>query len=236
MTSRHKAIKGTLDTGHATEWNDDHQADFTLEIEEYDLTTGVAITSEWDLAQTSGGSNPVWSLVGAAGQEHAFVVLNTGATTGQISSMRHMLSGAAGNVTSPLDLPALNMALWLEDISGVGVEAEFGFFASATTPFTANQAGAYFRVDGGDLYAVTGTGAAETATLIAAYSEYANYRIKINSTNIEFFVDDLETAAVTQTLTRPAVALTPKVSVISVGNYDETINLDALAWSRLRKQ
>ena len=236
MTARHKTIKATLDVGRATEWNDDHMADFTTEIEEFDLLTGLAITSEWDTAQTSGGSAPVWALVGAAGSGHAFVVLNTGATTGQLSSMRHMLGGAASNITSPADLPTLNMALEISAVHTVGVVAEWGFFASATTPFTGNQAGAYFRIDDDELYAVTGTGAAETATLIGAWSQYANYRISINSANVTFYVNDLAAPALTQILTMPAVDLTPKVSVISANNVDSTLRLDALAWSRLRMQ
>jgi len=236
MTERHKAIKATLDTGRATEWNDDHMADFTTEIEEFDLLNGSAITSEWSTNQTSGGSAPVWALVGAAGSGHSFVVLNTGATTGNLSSMRHMLGGAASNITSPADLPTINIALEVSAIHTVGVVAEWGFFASATTPFTALQAGAYFRIDDDELYAVTGNGAAETAVLIGAWSQYANYRISINSANVEFYVNDMAAAAVTQILTMPTVDLTPKVSIISANNVDSTLRLDALAWSRLRMQ
>lgn len=236
MGSRHKTIKNVLDIGRAAEWNDDHEADFTLEIEEYDLQTGSAIATEWSTAQTSGGSAPVWALVGAAGSEHAFVVLNTGGTTGKLSSMRHMLGGAAANVTSPADLPALNLALEISAIHTLGIVAEWGFFASATVPFTANGAGAYFRINADLLYAVTGTGAAETETLIGAWSQYANYRIQINSANVEFYVNDLVTPELTITTTRPVVALTPKISVVSGNNVDSTLRLDALAWSRLRAQ
>lgn len=236
MTQRHKTIKNVLDIGRAAEWNDDHEADFTLEIEEYDLQTGSAIATEWSTAQTSGGAAPVWALVGAAGSEHAFVVLNTGATTGKLSSMRHMLGGAAANVTSPADLPALNLALEISAIHTLGIVAEWGFFASATVPFTANAAGAYFRINADLLYAVTGTGAAETATLIGAWSQYSNYRIQINSANVEFYVNDLVTPELTITTTRPVVALTPKISVVSGNNVDSTLRCDALAWSRLRKQ
>ena len=235
MTQRHKAIKATLDVGTAAEWNNDHEADFSTEIDESDIIIGPAITTEWDTAQTSGGSAPALALVGAAGSGHAFVVLNTGATTGQSSSMRHKLGGSASNITSPDDLPTLNLALQIAAVHTTGNVAEFGFFASATTPFTANQAGAYFRVYNNNLYAVTGTGAAETATLIGAFSEYSNYRIHINSTNITFYVDDMTAASATITTTRPAVDLTIKISVISANNVDSTLRCDGLAWSRLRK-
>lgn len=233
---RHKAYKATLDRGYASEWNDDHISDFTDEVTDEDTPLGQAVTASWDTAQTSGGSAPVWTLVGAAGSGHAFVVLNTGGTTGQSSSMRHKLGGAASNITSPDDLPIMTCALDAAAVHTAGVVAEWGLFASATSPFTANQAGAFFRINNNQLYAVVGNGAAETATLIGAFDEYAQYRVEVLSTTIKFYVDNMTTAVAAIALTRPAVDLTMKVSVISANNVDSTLRLDAVGLQRLRKQ
>jgi hypothetical protein len=236
MGVRHKAYKATLDRGYAIDWNDDHAVSYAEEITHEALEPGQAITGNWDTAQTSGGSAPVWALVGAAGSGHAFVVLNTGAATGQSSSMRHKLGGAASNITSPADLTVMTLALEVSAVHSAGNVAEWGLFASATAIFTANQAGAYFRIDNNQLYAVSGTGAAETATLIGAWSQYAHYRIEVNSANIKFYVDDMVNPAATTTTNRPAVDLTAKVSVISANNVDSTLRLDGCALQRLRKQ
>jgi len=236
MAARHKAIKAILEVGHASEWNDDHISDFTDEVTDEDMLLGAAVTASWDTAQTSGGSAPVWSVVGAAGQGHAFVVLNTGGATGNISSMRHKLGGAASNITSPDDLPVVTCALEVAAVHTSGTVAEWGLFASATSPFTANQAGAYFRIKDGNLYAVAGNGAAETATLIGAVGQYSQYRVEVLDTTVKFYVDDMVYAKTAIALTRPAVDLTMKFSVISANDVDSTLRLDAVGLQRLRKR
>lgn len=243
MSLRHKAVKATLDRGYASEWNDDHEPNFAVEIVHFCLHPGPVLTTYWDFAQTAGGSNPDWALVGAAGAEHAFVVLNTGATTNQISSMRHELDAAVANITSPTDGPVLTLTLQIAAVhAAAGVAnsvVEFGFQDDSDALFTVNLDHAIFRVYNGNLYAVTGDGAAETETLIAAYNEYGQYRIALSTTRCDFYVDDMVTPAASHTAADaenlPDAALTIKVSVRSKNNVDSTIRVDALAWMRLRE-
>jgi hypothetical protein len=236
MSLRHKKQVGSLETGLAADWNDNHITDFTDETEDNLMRIGSAISGEWDTAQTAGGSAPVWALVGAAGSGHAWVTLNTGAATGQSSSMRLKMGGSAGDTTSPDDLPIFSAAVNVEAVHTAGIVAEWGFFGSATAIFTANQAGAYFRIEDNQLYAVCGDGAAEDAELIGDFNEYGNYKIVINSANVAFYVDNMKTAVVTIAANRPAVNLTPKISVISANNVDSTLNVDGVALVRLRKK
>jgi len=239
MSTRHKAIKATLDRGYASEWNDDHIADFTDEIEHVCNLFTPAITTEWDTGETAGGTVPTITLVGAAGSGHVFVVFNTGATTGQLSSMRHELNGAAGNITSLDDYPMMTFTMNISAIHTAGKVIEAGLVPSATAPFTANQDGAYFRVNNNLLYAVTGDGAAETATSLGAYDAYAQYRIEVVSVGgvdkVNFYVDDMDNAAAVHTTNLPNADLTMKVSVISANNVDSTIHIDGVALNILRK-
>jgi len=235
MGLRHKAFKETLDKGYASEWNDDHIHDFTDEISHDLLFLGAAVSVNWDTAQTSGGSAPVWAITSG----HAAVVLNTGATTNNVSSMRQKLSGAVGNITHPDDLPVLTLALGIIAVYDAALVAnsvvEFGFQHDDDALFTQNQHFAIFRVYNGLLHAVTGDGAAETETELAAYEEYSTYRIEILSTSVKFYVDDMVTAVATHTTHLPNADLTIKVSVRSKNNVDSTLRLDALALARLRK-
>ncbi|GAI73735.1 unnamed protein product, partial [marine sediment metagenome] len=124
---RHKAIKSTLDVGTHEEWNDDHIADYTDEVRHRCIFCGIPITVEWDLGQTAGGVNPVVAFI----DHHSFAELNTGGVTGQISSMRHEFSGAAGNITYIDDAPILTSAVWLEAYHTAGLVAEWGLIDSA---------------------------------------------------------------------------------------------------------
>lgn len=236
MSIRHKAVKATLDRGYASEWNDDHQLDFEEEICHQCLCPGEAITVHWDTAQTAGGSAPVWSMT----SNHAWVVLNTGGVTDQISSMRHELGGAVSNITNADDLPVLTLTMQIvqvHDAAGVANSViEFGFQDDSDALFTQNQHHAIFRVYNGKVHAVTGDGAAETETEIADYDEYGQYRIEFTSTQVRFYVDDLTSPAATHTANLPTADLTIKVSVRSKNNVDSTVNVDALGWRRLRKQ
>ncbi len=240
MTQRHKAVKATLDTGLASEWNDDHECNFDDEICHLGLSLGVALAADWDFAQTAGGSNPAWAMVGAAGAEHAFVVLNTGGVTNQISSMRHKLDNAVSNITSPGDLPVLTCAVDIaavHDAAGVANSVvEFGFQDDSDALFTQNLDMAIFRVYNGNVYAVTGDGAAETETLIAAYNQYGHYRIEFTTGHVLFYVDNMVTAAADHTANLPDAALTIKFSVRSRNNVDSTLRVDGVGLTRLRKQ
>lgn len=235
MGTKHKAHKETLDRGYATEWNDDHILDFTDKIDLYLCLRVAALNACWDFAQTAGGTNPNATLVGAAGEEHAFIVFNTGAVTGQTSSMRKELAGAVGNITSPLDLPVLTFALQVVTVHTVGKVVEVGLIPSATALFTANQDGAYFRIEDNTIRAVTGTGAAETVTDLGAFNEYGHYRIEVNSANVKFYIDDMENPIATHTTNRPDNALTAKFSIQSQNNVDSTMRIDACSMQILRK-
>ena len=231
---RHKAIKATLDIGTHEEWNDDHISDYSDEVRHRVITLGVSLATLWDFGQTAFGVNPVlvWE------DHHAFAYLNTGGVTGQISSMRHEFNGAAGNITYIDDAPIMTTAVWLEAYHTAGLVAEFGLIDSASAAaFTANQDGAYFRVDGNLLLAVTGDGAAETTTDITptgGIPEYGHYRIELNSTNCLFYVDDMETPAATHTANLPDNDLTIKYSLQSQNNVDSKMYVDAVGLSRNR--
>lgn len=235
MGTRHKAVKATLDTGLASEWNDDHIHDFTDEITNNLLHFGPAITLDWDTAQTAGGAAPAWSMV----SNHAFVVCNTGATTNQISSMRHELGAAVANITHPDDLPILTCAVQIvavHDAAGVANSVvEFGFQDDSDALFTQNLHHAIFRFYNGNVFAVTGDGAAETETDLGARSEFATYRIEFTATQVLFYIDNMVTAAATHTANLPAADLTVKFSVRSKNNVDSTIHVDAAGLTRLRQ-
>ena len=231
---RHKAIKATLDVGTSAEWNDDHISDFEddILIEESFITP--VITTKWDLGQTAGGVNPVLAFQ----DHHSFAYLNTGGVTGQISSMRYEFNGAAGNITYINDTPILTTAVWMEAYHTAGLVAEFGLIDSATAAaFTANQDGAYFRIDGNVLYAVTGSGAAETTTDVTpalGISEYGHYRIHLQATKCDFYVDDMETVATSHTNNLPDADLTLKYSIQSQNNVDSKMYVDAAGLTRFR--
>jgi len=232
--TRHKRIVATLDTGSSADWNDDHISDFEDEISfEVNFITPV-ITTLWDLAQTAGGSDPVNSFT----DHHAFAYLNTGATTGQISSMRYEFNGAAGNITSIENAPILTTAVWLETYHTVGEVVEFGLIDSASAAaFTANQDGAYFRVDTNKIYAVTGDGAAETTTdvtPVGGISEFGHYRIELTETNAKFYIDDMDTEKATHTANLPDNDLTMKYSIQSQNNVDSKMYIDAVGLTRFR--
>lgn len=228
--TRHKAIKASLSVGSSSEWNDDHISDFTDEImfnEDMRLT-------DYNLTQTDGGSNPAMSLT----DSHMFVKFETGATTGKISSARKMLGASAGNITNAKDSPIMNIAIWLDSYHTAGEVFEFGLidYASADA-FTANQAGAYFRIKDEKIYMVTGTGAAETATDITPITgipEYGSYRIMLSETICYFYIDNMLTYAGGQILTLPTTDLTMKVSAQSQNNVNSICYVDGIALQRRR--
>jgi len=233
MAQRHKAIKATLDVGSATEWNDDHIVDFSDELDFEYSPLSQLVADIWDTAQTAGGSAPAVAFT----DHHTGVYFVTGATTDQTSSMRLMLNGGAGNTTYIDDAPILTFALWLDVFHTAGNVAEFGLITSATALFTANQNGAYFRIEDNALYSVCGTGAAETATDITptgGIPEYGVYKIELGSANCKFFVDDMETPARTETSNLPTGDVTLKFSIRSKNNVDSKMYLDGVALKRVR--
>ena len=231
MAIRHKVVKATLDRGYASEWNDDHHFDPEDEIDYYVTFIERALTDDWDTAQTTGATAPTVSLV----NDHAFMTLDSTVDVGDIASIRKELAGAVGNITDPDDLPVMTMTIRLVSPAAAGTTHEFGLFASATTPFTANQNGAYFRVVANVLYAVTGDGAAETTTAIASPNEYGVYRIEFTSTQVKFYVDDLENAVATHNTHITSSNLTMKLSVIGVAAGAQILRSDFVGLTRLRK-
>jgi len=223
MTLRHKAYKTALSTGLASEWNDDHWADFRDELLAEWTFPAHNIPAEFTNAVT--GSATV--DVGMANNHNSMNLL-TGATSSSVASLKL----GDTDTTNKLDLPIFTSTIKLESND----LAEFGFFVYANTPFTANQKGAYFRISGGKLYAVTGTGAAETATEIGNLTTYGQYKIEFTSIDVRFYLDDLITPVATHTTTIPTEDITLKVSLKTQTTTPRILRMDGLALMRLREQ
>ena len=233
MALRHKAIKAPLEAGASSEWNDDHIADFSDELDFEYCPLNQLVADIWDTGQTSGGSAPVVAFT----DHHTSVYFTTGATTDQTSSMRLEMNGAAGDITYIDNGPILTFALWLDAYHTAGNVAEFGLIPSATALFTANQDGAYFRIEDNKLYSVCGDGAAETATDITpagGITEYGVYKIVLTGSNCLFYVDDMETPTRTETSNLPDADLTIKFSIRSKNNVNSLMYLDGVALKRNR--
>jgi len=233
MAQRHKAIKATLEVGTAGEWNDDHISDFTDEVNFEYSPLNQLVADIWDTAQTAGGTAPAVAFT----DHHVSVYFVTGAITDQTSSMRLMMNGSAGDITYIDDAPVLSFALWLDAYHTADNVAEFGLITSATALFTANQNGAYFRINGNKIYSVTGTGAAETATDITPLTgipEYGHYRIELGAANCKFYIDDMLTPVKTETLTLPTGDMTAKFTIRSKNNVNSLMYLDAVGLTRNR--
>lgn len=232
---RHKRIVETLDRGEAADWNDDHIPDYTDEIDHECNFLGVALTDEWDTAQTAGGSAPVVAYA----NNHAWINLNTGGVTGQTSSMRHEIGAAVGDITYIDDYPIHITPVRLQAFHTAGTVFEWGFQASAAAIFTPNIDGAYFRVKDNKLYGVTGDGAAETETEITGVTLsqdiYLHTKIELIATKCDFYVDDMETPKESNTTNLPDADLTIKYSAQSQNNVDTTMKTDACGFVRLRK-
>jgi len=223
MTTRHKAIKNTLDVGKASEWNDDHIEDFTLTKTETDCFLSSAVADSYDTSQTAGGGvAPVVALV----DSHTSAEMDTGASDNAISSMQKMMGGTMENITSYEDNPCLTIAITLDTYPNDTECVEFGLKDSADTPFTANQSGAYFRIDNNKIYAVTGTGAAETATDVTpalGIPAHGVYRIILGSSNAMFYIDDMEDVVRTETATLPTGELTAVISCQNLGGAGKDV-------------
>ena len=216
MAQKHKAIKTTLDVGTHEEWNDNHISDFGDEvIFERDFITP-ALATEWDLTVNATGVAGVIAFQ----DHHSFAFLDGGAANSDWSCMRLEIGGAPGNITDFSDAPIMSMAVWMEAYDTVGNVAEFGLQNNAVVPFTANQDGAYFRIDGDVLFAVTGDGAAEDTTDITPVTgipEYANYRIQLTSSNCYFYLDNMNSPVATHTANLPDSDLTLSFATQTLG-------------------
>jgi len=199
-----------------------------------------ALTACWDLFSAGTGNDPVVSMVGAAGSGHAFVVFNTGATTANTSGMSKERAGTPGNITSLADYPTLTFTLQIVAVHNAGKVVEAGLFNQGVGIFTANQDGAYFRIEDDTLYAVTGDGAAETTTDLGTYNEYGHYRISLVSVGgvdkAYFYVDDMVNTAAAHTVNMPDSDLTAMFAIQSQNNVDSTMRMDAVNMQVLRKQ
>jgi len=233
MTKKHKAIKATLDVGTHEEWNDDHIDDFTdeIDIECFFITPGIAVL--WDVTNNAAGVVPTLVMQ----DNHAFAYLHSGNAQLDWSLMKYEFSGAPGNITHIDDAPTFTTAVWLEKYDIVNIVGEWGLMNNAVAPTLANKDGAYFRVNANKLYAVTGDGAAETTTDITPLEgipEYGHYRVHLQATKCDFYVDDMETVATSHTTNLPTTQLTIFYYADSGGVADTQLYVDGVGISMLR--
>jgi len=204
---RHKAIKKVLEKGKAEEWNDDHTIDPSNIILFWDDFIEGINPNRWDTGQTTGSGD----VYVAFEDNHMFIKLDSGTTSGSVASMRLKV----GNVTHKDDLP-----IAVFSVNAVNKDKlEFGLMDWGTDPFTANQSGAYFRIKAGKVYAVVGNGSNETEIEIATAQDYNVYWIKFTSTNVQFYVGDRSSPVASIDTNIPGNPLTIK---ISAGTYDTT--------------
>lgn len=233
MTKKHKRIVKALDTGESEDWNDDHIDDFSdeIDIETFFITPGLTVL--WDTTNNAAGVVPILTMQ----DNHAFAYLHSGNAQLDWSLMKYEFSGAPGNFTHINDAPIFTTAIWLEKYDTVNIIGEWGLMDNAKAPTAANKDGAYFRIEDNKLYAVTGKGDAETATEItleAGIPEYGHYRIHLQATKCDFYVDDMETAAATNANNLPTTQLTIFYYADSGGVADTQMYIDAVAINMLR--
>ena len=235
----HKTRVSALTRGYASDWNDSHEFDPTNEFTFYDCLIFNAFSTYWDDTQKSGGGAVTVSCEGSAGAGHLFASLASGSGAGDYISIRPLITGAAENLTSPLDLPVFTTSVHLATIDTADTPAEIGLFECNVTPFTANQAGAYFRVKDNHLYAVVGDGTAETEEDLGLLTSFENLyfvlRVAIESTTIRFYVNNLVAAAVGINTHRPVKNLTIKFSCQKTTAGENILKWDSCALQRLRK-
>jgi len=232
---RHKDIKTTLDVGRASEWNDDHISDFTVIKPLEDSLVVHDLVDNWDLTVNATGVAGVITFQ----DHHTLAFLDGGAANDDWSCMRWEIGGAAGNITYLVDAPIFTAAVWIDAYNPAGNVAEWGLQNNAVAPFTANQDGAYFRIEDGLLLAVTGSGAAETTTDVtplAGIPEYGHYRIELTGSNAIFYVDDMETSVATHTLTLPDSDLTVSFATQTLGGTRANMYVDAVGLTINRYQ
>ena len=230
MNVRHRKHYNTLDKGLATDWNDDHIADFFARIETGIEFLKTSVTTNFNLSQETSSTATIVTLVNGV----AAAALNATGGAGNLSTMRLMLAGAAGNVTNPAELPVLNAAVELGGLTADNQTHEFGLFESADTPFGVLNEGAFFRVDSGILYAVTCDGAAETITNLGAPTQYGSYRIDVQSTSVKFYVNNTTVWVASHATNLPVTDLTLKFTTAQRAGGSNTMRIQAAALSLLR--
>jgi hypothetical protein len=216
-------IVTALQKGMAADWNEDHVLDFTLTIDWQDAFMRDVLEAHWDISQIVGAGTV--AMVMDAG--HNAVQLDSGAAGGDTASMR---IGAA-DITNMTDTP---IAIFAVNAVTNG-KHEFGFFRNADTPFTANQEGAYFRIVDNVLYAVVGTGAAESAATLGAVPAFAVYWIEFTASSANFYVTDRETNVASHLINLPTNDLTLKISSQERTGVSQTLRCDAVGMTRNRK-
>ncbi len=231
MATRHKAVKATLETGFATEWNDDHEINFAAEIHHKDVFMDFNAVNEWNLGQETSTTATTITLVGG------FVAarLHAAGGAGNFSSIRHMLIGAPADITNHTALPEMTMAIDVQTPTADNATHEFGLFSSANALFAANQNGCFFRIDNNVLFAVSSDGAAETATNLGAPSQFAVYRVVHGAATDYFYVDDMVTAAATHTTDISGANLTMKLTCADRAGGDNYLNCQAVCLCTLRQ-
>jgi len=220
---RHKAVKESLEVGKVEEWNDDHDLNPDTEMLVFYNFAFIPFDQAFDTSQTTGSGSASEGLSG----NYFTINLESGTTADSIASIRLK----KGNVVNKISLPIGTFSLKLETTKQI----EFGFFDNNTTPFTTNQAGAYFRVKDGKIYAVVGDGTAETETEIGTPSTYNIYRIEFTSSDIRFYVGDFTVIAQTINTNIPSGDLTIKVSVKESAGESQIARVDFISLKRLRK-
>ena len=142
MSMRHRAVKAVLDKGYSSEWNDDHEEIPVIRYE-YKITGFInAVTDFWSL----GDETSVTATTVAIVDGRVCYVLSATGGVGNISSISHKLLNGAANIIGTDALPKVTMNLELGGLTADNLTHEFGMFDEGTTPFTANQIGAYFRI------------------------------------------------------------------------------------------
>lgn len=231
MGYRHKVVKTTLDRGYASEWNDDHIINFEKRYHHRGDFFDPAIADHWDILQNTSTTNPTVTLVGG----HIAGRLVATGGVGNFGTIRHKLLNVAANITNENAAPMIQMALDLQTPTADNLTHEFGLFANATLPFVANQDGCYFRVSNNVLYAVSGTGAAETVTNLGAPNQFGVYMVHHTATHDYFYVDDMETPIATHTTNLCTNDLTVKISCADRAAGDNYLNCQAFWFSFLRQ-
>ncbi|MBA7588316.1 hypothetical protein ES708_30371 [subsurface metagenome] len=231
MSQRHKAVKATLDTGRASEWNDDHEENFSVRYGHCHDPLVPTLGDHWDGGQHTSGTGNTISLVGG----HIAIRMRASGGAGNFATMRHEIASAAGNITNELAVPIFQIALDVQTPTADNATHEFGFMASAGACFAANQDGCFFRIDNNVLFAVSSDGAAETATNLGAPDQFAVYRVMHTATHDYFYVNDMVTPVATHTTDLSVADLTVKVTCADRAGGDNYINWQAIWLSFLRQ-
>jgi hypothetical protein len=231
MTLRHKRVVGTLDTGTAADWNDDHHLDPTETLTFWTTFTEHVFADLWDVTQCTGAGTADVSNAGG----HVDLILDTNPNNGDISSARMMCTGSAADITAYFDEPVVTMAVCLASVVMTSRKFEFGLFVSADTPFTANKARACFYLDGATLYAVTSDGVNETSVSLGTFTMYGVYRIELTETMAKFYRDDLDGVLASIATTLPLVPLTIKYSAMAGALGEALLYTDFCGLTRLKR-